>query len=80
MESPLESHVISKLLQLCTAPSKMGGAGGQTPLDDSEAETWTEILDRAKARAFRGGLTGSAAQAINVLALMWMRTTMNYQM
>jgi hypothetical protein len=56
------------------------GGGGDVKYDDSGAESWNEILERAKNRAFRGGITGSAAQAVNVLALMWMRTTMNYQM
>lgn len=38
------------------------------------------VFDKAKDRALRGGLTGAAAQGVNVLALMWLRTTMNFQM
>ena len=38
------------------------------------------VFDRALKRAMRGGVTGAAAQAVNVLALMWLRTTMNFQM
>jgi len=38
------------------------------------------VFQRASKRAIRGGVTGAAAQGVNVLALMWMRTTMNYQM
>ncbi|CAJ1395438.1 unnamed protein product [Effrenium voratum] len=38
-----------------------------------------EILDKAGKKALSGGLAGMGAQAINVLALMWMRTIMNYQ-
>merc|ERR1712066_132963 len=38
-----------------------------------------EILAKASKKALSGGLAGMAAQAINVLALMWMRTIMNYQ-
>jgi len=38
-----------------------------------------EILTKASKKALSGGLAGMAAQAINVLALMWMRTIMNYQ-
>ena len=41
--------------------------------------TIQEILDKATARAFRGGLAGMGAMVIQVTALMWMRTTMNYQ-
>jgi hypothetical protein len=52
--------------------------------DDSMAEdkpppTFDEIMDKAKSRAFRGGLAGMGAGAIQVLSLMWLRTTMNYQ-
>jgi len=36
-------------------------------------------MNRASKKALTGGLAGMGAQAINVLALMWMRTIMNYQ-
>merc|ERR1719324_2328287 len=39
----------------------------------------SEVLNKAAGTALRGGLAGMAAQAINVLTLMWMRTIMNYQ-
>merc|ERR1719359_291731 len=38
-----------------------------------------EILTKASKKALSGGLAGAAAQGINVLTLMWMRTIMNYQ-
>merc|ERR1712217_991675 len=38
-----------------------------------------EIMGKASKKALSGGIAGMAAQAINVLALMWMRTIMNYQ-
>ena len=38
-----------------------------------------EVFDKAKSRALQGGLAGAAAMGINVLTLMWMRTTINYQ-
>jgi len=41
--------------------------------------TFREVLDKASASAFRGGLAGAAAMGVNVGALMWMRTTVNYQ-
>jgi hypothetical protein len=37
------------------------------------------VLQKAWKSAFRGGLAGAAAQVINVFALMWMRTTINFQ-
>merc|ERR1712187_757773 len=39
----------------------------------------SEIITKASKKALSGGIAGMAAQAINVLALMWMRTIMNYQ-
>mmetsp|Transcript_38241 Transcript_38241/g.46659 ORF Transcript_38241/g.46659 Transcript_38241/m.46659 type:complete len:286 (+) Transcript_38241:122-979(+) len=41
--------------------------------------TVNEILNKAANSAFRGGLAGSAAMVVQVGALMWMRTTLNYQ-
>mmetsp|Transcript_47163 Transcript_47163/g.86562 ORF Transcript_47163/g.86562 Transcript_47163/m.86562 type:complete len:287 (+) Transcript_47163:89-949(+) len=38
-----------------------------------------EIFKKASGKALSGGIAGAAAQAINVCALMWMRTIMNYQ-
>merc|ERR1711998_392607 len=46
---------------------------------DKKPLTMGEIMQKAKDRAFRGGLAGMAAMVIQVLSLMWMRTTMNYQ-
>jgi len=43
------------------------------------APSFSEIVSKASKKALSGGLAGMAAQAINVLALMWMRTIMNYQ-
>ena len=37
------------------------------------------ILKKAAKRAIGGGLSGAIAGVVQVLALMWMRTTMNYQ-
>eukprot|EP00591_Stephanopyxis_turris_P009670 CAMPEP_0195528600 /NCGR_PEP_ID=MMETSP0794_2-20130614/30806_1 /TAXON_ID=515487 /ORGANISM="Stephanopyxis turris, Strain CCMP 815" /LENGTH=300 /DNA_ID=CAMNT_0040659763 /DNA_START=56 /DNA_END=958 /DNA_ORIENTATION=- len=55
----------------------MGGGGPVTIEKGKEGES---VFDRALSRAMRGGVTGAAAQAVNVLSLMWLRTTMNYQM
>merc|ERR1712060_635921 len=43
------------------------------------APSMSEILTKASKKALSGGIAGMAAQAINVLTLMWMRTIMNYQ-
>ncbi|CAM9219451.1 unnamed protein product [Phaeothamnion confervicola] len=39
----------------------------------------SEILSKASQKALGGGLAGGAAMGINVLSLMWLRTTINYQ-
>lgn len=38
-----------------------------------------EVFQKAGRSAARGGLSGAAAQSVNVLTMMWMRTIMNYQ-
>eukprot|EP00752_Nemacystus_decipiens_P001228 g1227.t1 len=37
------------------------------------------IFAKAGARAFGGGVSGAAAAVVQVLSLMWLRTTMNFQ-
>lgn len=37
------------------------------------------ILSRALMQAFRGGIPGFAAAIVQILSLMWLRTTINYQ-
>lgn len=39
-----------------------------------------EILDKSLKRALGGGLSGALAMGINVGTLMWMRTTINFQL
>ncbi|CAG9467451.1 unnamed protein product [Pedinophyceae sp. YPF-701] len=41
--------------------------------------TMKEVMGKAAKRALGGGLPGAAAMAANVLSLMWLRTTVNYQ-
>jgi len=49
------------------------------PKKETAPPSMGEIMTKASKKALSGGLAGMAAQAINVLALMWMRTIMNYQ-
>jgi len=44
-----------------------------------QQKSFSDIMKKAGGKALTGGLAGMGAQAINVLALMWMRTIMNYQ-
>lgn len=41
--------------------------------------TFGEIMEKAGKSAFRGGIAGACAMGANVAALMWLRTTVNYQ-
>jgi len=38
-----------------------------------------QIISKAGAKAFGGGLSGASAAVLQVLSLMWLRTTMNYE-
>lgn len=46
--------------------------------DEKKLDAWG-VFEKAAKRAGQGGLAGAAAMGINVLSLMWMRTTINYQ-
>lgn len=50
-----------------------------TEAKTEEPPTVREILDKAGKSAMRGGTAGAVAMGLNVGALMWMRTTVNYQ-
>lgn len=39
----------------------------------------SEVLRSAGRKALGGGVPGAVAMALNVLSLMWLRTTINYQ-
>ncbi|GKZ00998.1 hypothetical protein MPSEU_001051300 [Mayamaea pseudoterrestris] len=40
---------------------------------------WTGILEKSKKKALGGGKAGASAAVVQVMALMWLRTSMNYQ-
>lgn len=46
---------------------------------EADAPDLGEILRKAGKRALGGGIPGAAAMGIQVLSLMWLRTTVNYQ-
>eukprot|EP00966_Prymnesium_polylepis_P183220 4245834-Prymnesium_polylepis.1 len=56
-----------------------GVAGAAAAAPNAVSITFREILAKASKKALSGGLAGSIAGVIQVLTLMWMRTTMNYQ-
>lgn len=67
-------------MQASGSPRAMG-APSKIALSPSENKPPSigEVLAKAQATALRGGLSGAAAMVINVMALMWMRTTVNFQ-
>ena len=38
-----------------------------------------EVTQRCACRALGGGIPGACAMGVQVLSLMWLRTTVNYQ-
>jgi hypothetical protein len=50
-----------------------------TVYQPKEEKSMGDILRNAGAKALGGGIPGAAAMAIQVVTLMWLRTTVNYQ-
>jgi hypothetical protein len=48
-------------------------------LSDTATIEWDAIFQKASKRALGGGKAGAAAAVVQVLSLMWLRTSMNYQ-
>ncbi|EPR57931.1 putative MC family transporter [Toxoplasma gondii GT1] len=61
------------------APSSSAAVPATANKKNPEPKTPLEIIMYSKDQAFRGGIAGASAQVVNVLAFMWLRTTMNYQ-
>ncbi|MEW5298010.1 MAG: hypothetical protein WDW36_001174 [Sanguina aurantia] len=61
-------------MSVTASPAK----GGLTSVGKPK-KTVGEILQGAGKKALQGGLPGMAAMALQVLTLMWLRTTINYQ-
>ncbi|KAL3911334.1 MAG: hypothetical protein SGARI_001696 [Bacillariaceae sp.] len=65
-ESVLEDTTTNELLASAAATA-------------SPAVDWQAILQKASKRALGGGKAGATAAVVQVLSLMWLRTSMNYQ-
>jgi len=59
------------------AAAAAGSGGGEKK--PFEQKSLKEILQKSAARALGGGKSGAAAGVLQVISLMWLRTTMNYQ-
>ncbi|CAD2214609.1 mitochondrial carrier domain-containing protein [Angomonas deanei] len=60
-------------------PARQETAKQTAEREAEEQAAVAKVLKQSLEAAFRGGRAGAEAQAINVLALMWLRTIMNYQ-
>ncbi|CAM9197810.1 unnamed protein product [Ascophyllum nodosum] len=72
----------SRACQAAASPFIMSStaSSGPSSTPKPEALTTKEILDKSLKRAVGGGVSGALAMGINVGTLMWMRTTINYQL
>ena len=59
-----------------TGAAAQPGDGDKKPFVQ---KSLSEVLQKAGSRALGGGRSGAAAGVLQVLSLMWLRTTMNYQ-
>lgn len=62
-----------------SAPAVVMSSDAPAPVKKSAAEVFSEAMAKARHDALRGGLPGMVAMAIQVLTLMWLRTTVNFQ-
>ncbi|KAL1498496.1 hypothetical protein AB1Y20_013821 [Prymnesium parvum] len=70
------------ILSACALPAHAAHVADGLPpllLAASADLNLDEVLQKAARRALGGGLSGAAAGVLQVLSLMWLRTTMNYQ-
>mmetsp|Transcript_3500 Transcript_3500/g.8317 ORF Transcript_3500/g.8317 Transcript_3500/m.8317 type:complete len:490 (+) Transcript_3500:116-1585(+) len=59
--------------------SSLMSATTATATATTETVDWKDVFDKAGKRAFKGGKAGATASIVQVLSLMWLRTSMNYQ-
>lgn len=76
-----EAACASTIPTTVISPTSSSPAESNTQSDTSASSNvkWREILDQSTKRAISGGKAGASAAVVQVLSLMWLRTTMNYQ-
>ena len=70
--------LVSGFAELLHAGPAAAAAGGSMPAG-AVALTSQQIFEKAAKKALGGGVSGAIAGVFQVLLLMWLRTTMNYQ-
>ena len=73
---PLRNMSVRKPIEARAAPIMAGGAYVASA---KEGPDFGAILSKAASRALPSGAAGGAAMGLNIMCLMWMRTTVNYQ-
>uniref|UniRef100_A0A7S3LN35 Mitochondrial carrier protein n=1 Tax=Aplanochytrium stocchinoi TaxID=215587 RepID=A0A7S3LN35_9STRA len=74
------SDIDSNSPQLATSRfSLRGGSPQHGSRPQAENQHIVHVFEKAASHAFSGGLPGGLAMIIQVLSLMWLRTTVNYQ-
>jgi hypothetical protein len=76
LASPELLIVASVLFSACSVGVAAEGAKAAAA---AAGPTLGEIMKKASKRALGGGISGAVAGVIQVITLMWLRTTMNYQ-
>lgn len=80
---PTTSDKHTRMEDMCDARRAQPAATANKPplkmVALAPAEDFSTILKNAAIKASGGGLAGAAAMGVNVLTLMWMRTTVNFQ-
>lgn len=67
------------LLGLSQPPPAHASATATSTQSTASALTFDEVISKASKRALSGGKAGASASIVQVLSLMWLRTSMNYQ-
>ena len=83
-ESPGEAKaegtmVQAALLYLAALMPAMFAALVLNLLPSLMGETGGDVVEKALAKAFRGGIPGAVSAVVQIILLMWLRTVTNYQ-
>lgn len=79
----LGSVMAATIAATVTMPTNAEAMSSTVPISDEAATAapvdWNAILKKASKKALGGGKAGASAAVVQVLSLMWLRTSMNYQ-
>lgn len=80
LSSTINEEALAKEPNEVTTTSKVSNLLAATSATSTAANVdWSGIFAKAGKKALGGGTAGASASVVQVLSLMWLRTTMNYQ-